>query len=32
VSGGIIYAKNGLIQMPEGNGLGATIDKARLNN
>jgi L-alanine-DL-glutamate epimerase-like enolase superfamily enzyme len=25
VSGGIRYEKNGVIQLPEGNGLGATI-------
>jgi len=30
VSGGIAYEKNGLIKIPEVNGLGATIDESRL--
>lgn len=30
VTGGIIYEKNGVIKVPEVNGLGATIDESRL--
>ncbi|HMD00392.1 MAG TPA: enolase C-terminal domain-like protein, partial [Ferruginibacter sp.] len=30
VTGGITYEKNGVVKLPEGNGLGATIDEMRL--
>lgn len=32
VSGGIIYENNGVVKVPEVNGLGATIDESRLGN
>ena len=31
VIGGIVYEKNGVVKVPEGNGLGATIDEGWLN-
>lgn len=31
VNGGIVYEKNGVVKVPEGNGLGASIEKAWLN-
>ena len=32
VSGGITYGKNGLIKMPDGNGLGASIEEDNLRD
>ena len=31
VSGGIVYEKNGVVKVPEGEGLGATVDKSWLD-